>query len=126
MTATIETTVGDIVASDFRAAAVFHKFGIDFCCGGGVTLSDACQKQHVSAGAVLEALTTACAAPDARTPRFNSWDVSTLVSYRPPTTTRRPRGPAVDQAHAQARLGARREPPGTARVTACSRVSRKR
>jgi regulator of cell morphogenesis and NO signaling len=81
MTATIETTVGDIVASDFRAAAVFHKFGIDFCCGGGATLSDACQKQNVSAGAVLEALTTACAAPDARTPRFNSWDVSTLVSY---------------------------------------------
>jgi regulator of cell morphogenesis and NO signaling len=81
MTATIETTVGDIVASDFRAAAVFHKFGIDFCCGGGATLSDACQKQNVSAGAVLEALTTACAAPDARTPRFNAWDVSTLVSY---------------------------------------------
>jgi regulator of cell morphogenesis and NO signaling len=81
MTATIETTVGDIVASDFRAAAVFHKFGIDFCCGGGATLSDACRKQHLSVGDVLAALTAACAAPDAGTPRFNSWDVQTLVSY---------------------------------------------
>ncbi len=81
MTATIETTVGEIVASDFRAAAVLHKFGIDFCCGGGATLSDACRKQNVSAGDVLQALTTACAAPDGTTPRFNTWDVQTLVSY---------------------------------------------
>jgi regulator of cell morphogenesis and NO signaling len=29
-----QTTVGDIVAADFRTAAVFESFGIDFCCGG--------------------------------------------------------------------------------------------
>ncbi len=81
MTATADTTVRDIVTSDFRAAAVFHKFGIDFCCGGGSTLNDACEKQNVSPGAVLEALTSACATPDAGTPRFNAWDVQTLVSY---------------------------------------------
>ena len=81
MTATTETTVGDIVASDFRAAAVFHKFGIDFCCGGGATLSDACRKQNVSPGDVLQALTTACETPAGATPRFNTWDVQTLVSY---------------------------------------------
>ena len=28
------TTVGEIVAADFRTAAVFEQFGIDFCCGG--------------------------------------------------------------------------------------------
>jgi regulator of cell morphogenesis and NO signaling len=81
MTATAETTIRDIVASDFRAAAVFHKFGIDFCCGGGSTLSDACQQRNVSEADVLDALTNACAAPDASTPRFNTWDVQTLVSY---------------------------------------------
>lgn len=81
MTATAETTIRDIVASDFRAAAVFHKFGIDFCCGGGATLHEACEKQSVSAGQVLDALASACASPDARTPRFNAWDVQTLVSY---------------------------------------------
>jgi iron-sulfur cluster repair protein YtfE (RIC family) len=33
MNATFETTIRDIVAEDFRAAAVFQKFEIDFCCG---------------------------------------------------------------------------------------------
>jgi regulator of cell morphogenesis and NO signaling len=81
MTATAETTIRDIVASDFRAAAVFHKFGIDFCCGGGSTLSDACQQHNVKSVEVLEALTAACAAPDPTTPRFDAWDVQALVSY---------------------------------------------
>jgi regulator of cell morphogenesis and NO signaling len=81
MTATAETTIRDIVASDFRAAAVFHKFGIDFCCGGGATLSEACEKNSLNASQVLDALGHACATPDAGAPRFNAWDVQTLVSY---------------------------------------------
>jgi regulator of cell morphogenesis and NO signaling len=81
MTSSVDTTVGDIVASDFRAAAVLQRHGIDFCCGGGSTLGDACRKQNVNATAVLAELTSACAAPDAATPRFSSWDVQTLVSY---------------------------------------------
>ena len=81
MTASTATTVRDIVTSDFRAAAVFQRFGIDFCCGGGSTLSEACQRQNVDADEVLQALTSACATPDAGTPRFNTWDVGTLVTY---------------------------------------------
>ena len=34
--------VGDIVAGDYRTAAVFEKHGIDFCCGGAVTVAAAC------------------------------------------------------------------------------------
>src|SRR5689334_11953333 len=35
-------SVGDIVATDFRAATVFEQFGIDFCCGRRRSLADAC------------------------------------------------------------------------------------
>ena len=38
------TTVGTIVAEDYRAAAIFEKYSIDYCCHGNVTLDEACRK----------------------------------------------------------------------------------
>lgn len=36
--------VSEIVTENYKAADVFHKYGIDFCCGGGVSLDKACDK----------------------------------------------------------------------------------
>jgi len=41
-------TVGDIVTNDFRTSSVFKKAGIDFCCGGKQTLSEACSDLGIS------------------------------------------------------------------------------
>jgi regulator of cell morphogenesis and NO signaling len=49
-------TVGQIVADDFRAAAVFDRFGIDFCCDGRQSLPDACRKAAVSPDVVVRQL----------------------------------------------------------------------
>jgi regulator of cell morphogenesis and NO signaling len=51
-----QTTVGDIVAADFRAAAVFERFGIDFCCGGHREFSEACREASVDPETVRRAL----------------------------------------------------------------------
>lgn len=37
-------TVGQIVADRFDHAKVFNKYGIDFCCNGDVSLTDACER----------------------------------------------------------------------------------
>jgi regulator of cell morphogenesis and NO signaling len=50
------TTVGEIVAVDFRTAAVFERFGIDFCCGGRRSLTDACRTAAADPDAVVHAL----------------------------------------------------------------------
>lgn len=50
------TTVGAIVAADFRTAEVFERFGIDFCCGGGQSLADACYDVSAEVDDVLRAL----------------------------------------------------------------------
>jgi regulator of cell morphogenesis and NO signaling len=51
-----QTTVGDIVAADFRTAAVFESFGIDFCCGGRDAFADACRQAAADPAAVRHAL----------------------------------------------------------------------
>lgn len=81
MSPTPRTTVREIVAEDFRAAAVFDRFGIDFCCGGKRPLDEVCQERGVALSDVVAALETATAttAPDA--PRFNVWDAPALISY---------------------------------------------
>lgn len=81
MNATSNTTVRDLVTSDFRAAAVFQRFGIDFCCGGGKPLADACLAKQLDERHVLDELNRACATPDEATPRFADWQADDLTRH---------------------------------------------
>ena len=58
-----DRTVGEIVAENPSQARVFQVFGIDFCCQGGRTLKEACEKKSVDLGTVLDQLEAAKAAP---------------------------------------------------------------
>jgi regulator of cell morphogenesis and NO signaling len=81
MTATLDMTIRDIVANDFRTAAVFQRHGIDFCCRGNRSVQDACEATEISAEEVLAEIAATTATPPAVNARFSTWDVSTLVSY---------------------------------------------
>ena len=50
------STVAEIVAEDFRAARVFRKYRIDFCCHGDVTVPDACRDRGLDPDALLAEL----------------------------------------------------------------------
>jgi regulator of cell morphogenesis and NO signaling len=39
--------IGELVAHDYRTASVFKKYGIDFCCQGNRTISDAVEKEKI-------------------------------------------------------------------------------
>lgn len=54
----INTTkkVGEIVAGDYRAANVFTKYGIDFCCGGDITINEACKEYSIDTESLLAEL----------------------------------------------------------------------
>ena len=53
MTITAETSIGSVAAEHPLATRVFARHGIDFCCGGGLPLSDACAAYGVELDLVL-------------------------------------------------------------------------
>jgi regulator of cell morphogenesis and NO signaling len=73
------TMIGDIVANDFRAAAVFDQFGIDFCCGGRRSLVEACRSAQADPKAVLDAL--AALPAGSGDDEATQWPVEQLVDY---------------------------------------------
>jgi iron-sulfur cluster repair protein YtfE (RIC family) len=55
-------TVNEVIAAHPATVAVFSSFGIDTCCGGGLTIADAATEHRLDVGAVLDALRRAAAA----------------------------------------------------------------
>lgn len=77
-----EQTVGAIVTRDFRTAAVFESYGIDFCCGGDVALGDACRAARVEPERVEADLARVTAAPSTgRDHDFASWTLTRLIDH---------------------------------------------
>ncbi|MFB3902770.1 MAG: iron-sulfur cluster repair di-iron protein [Acidobacteriota bacterium] len=52
------TTVGELAGSLPGAVRLFEKLGIDFCCGGRVSLEDVCREKNLALDQVLAALET--------------------------------------------------------------------
>ena len=76
-----QRTIRDIVAADFRTAAVFQRYDIDFCCRGNRTVEDACSDSGLSADRVLRDIEDITALPPVGcAPQYNSWEPAELIS----------------------------------------------
>jgi len=58
MTISPESLVGEVAAEAPLATRVFHRHGIDFCCGGGKPLSEICERKGIAVDAVIEEIRT--------------------------------------------------------------------
>ena len=81
MTATPDTTIREVVASDYRTAAVFKRHGLDFCCSGCRTIQEACLEAGEDATALVRELDAVLGTPVSGVPRFAAWDARTLIAY---------------------------------------------
>jgi regulator of cell morphogenesis and NO signaling len=80
-TTTGNTTIGEIVAADFRTAAVFEKHGIDFCCGGAVPLAAVCSGNGLDPAAITAELEAVKNNPINRSQNYSSWALPFLADY---------------------------------------------
>jgi regulator of cell morphogenesis and NO signaling len=75
------TTIGELVASDYRKAEVFRKFGLDFCCGGKKSVRDACAEKGIDTDAVEKELNAIGAVTATPGQDFKNWDLDFLADY---------------------------------------------
>lgn len=76
-----QRTIGEIVAENFRTAAVFQEHDIDFCCRGGRTIDEACSDKSVDAGTVRTKIAEVLAAGADPGMKFDEWDLEFLATY---------------------------------------------
>jgi len=55
-TGTKSKTIGELVASDYRKAEIFKRFGLDYCCGGSKTVKEACADKGLDSAVVESAM----------------------------------------------------------------------
>ena len=74
-------TVGEIVANDFRTSSLFKKAGIDFCCGGKQSFSDACTENGIDALELENEILKIAEEPVNEFMNFKNWDPVFLSEY---------------------------------------------
>ncbi|MCG2462533.1 DUF542 domain-containing protein [Flavobacteriaceae bacterium F89] len=77
----MERSIGQIVADDYRSAAVFDRYGIDFCCNGDQSLETACQQKQLDIVELRKLLHTTLLGPKPKPTDFKSWPLDLLINY---------------------------------------------
>lgn len=73
-------TVADLVTENIKTAHIFKKYGIDFCCGGGVTIQKACEKAGIDQQLLINDL-MGIEASTSRATNYNQWELDFLTDH---------------------------------------------
>jgi regulator of cell morphogenesis and NO signaling len=78
----LQKTIAQIVRDNYRTADVFKRQGINFCCGGIVSLEEACLQKGLDVSAVTEELEEASQTVRlANNLQYNNWSIGFLIDY---------------------------------------------
>ncbi len=73
--------IGELVAQDYRTASVFKNYGIDFCCKGNRTISEACTEKNLDAQQLVQTLEQISQAGANAATDYQSWPIDLLADY---------------------------------------------
>lgn len=74
-------TLGEIVTTDFRSAAVFREYGLDFCCGGRKSLAEACTEKALDYDLVADKISGLKNSGLNKGHDFRQWPLPFLADY---------------------------------------------
>jgi len=80
-TITSRSIIGEIVAGDYRTAAVFKHYGIDFCCNGQRTIADACKSKNIHTAQLLTDLSQVPSLTADTETDYNAWPLDLLTRH---------------------------------------------
>ncbi|CAN5129550.1 hypothetical protein BH23BAC3_BH23BAC3_33250 [soil metagenome] len=75
------TQIGDIVADNYHAAGIFKEFGIDFCCGGGISLKKACEKRNLNPDDLMSKLDLLQSGSGDSNQNYQAWEPGFLIDH---------------------------------------------
>src|SRR5664279_2332050 len=82
MNVDFDHTLKEIVQMDYRAAEVFKKFSLSFCCSGNMSLKSACESKHLSYEVMLNELSDATRNIQVSNQLpFLSWKINFLIDF---------------------------------------------
>lgn len=76
-----ENTLAEIVNQNFRAASVFEKYGLDFCCGGKKSLAKACAEKNLPPEEIVTKLQDAMKLPARGAQSFGTMTLAALIDH---------------------------------------------
>jgi regulator of cell morphogenesis and NO signaling len=73
--------IGDIVTDNFKAAGIFKKYGMDFCCGGNSPLKQVCDEKNIDPAVLTQELMELAEQPADAAHNFKEWNLDFLCDY---------------------------------------------
>ncbi|WP_452220501.1 iron-sulfur cluster repair di-iron protein [Lacinutrix salivirga] len=73
--------IGQYVAEDFRTAAIFSKYKIDFCCNGNRSVAEACNKKGIDSNKLVQELDAVLSTTTNQSIDYKSWPLDLLAEY---------------------------------------------
>lgn len=78
---TLEKSIGQIVAEDYRTAQVFKNHKIDFCCKGSRSIAEVAEKLNLDPNILMEEIKSVKEQKSNDNSDYKSWPLDLLVDY---------------------------------------------
>lgn len=77
----VKDIIGEVVAKDYRTAAVFKNHAIDFCCNGNRSIEEACRDLDVEASQLVDEIEVTLKQSSDKASDFHQWPLDLLADY---------------------------------------------